>query len=145
MKYIKFFILSLLLGCSPKYANIGWEYFYNKDFKNLLIQDEAYSVKVLNIERGNIKPRKDISAWSEVEGIIKYMFKLEFEKIKYEDYEFQTIKDKNEIKEILKKYIDKYFDINDDKEKWFEKIKDLSEVLGYAREVKEYKQNRKQI
>ena len=32
-----------------------------------------------------------------------------------------------------------YFNINDDKETWFNKIKNLAEELGYAREVKIYK------
>ena len=37
--------------------------------------------------------------------------------------------------------IEKYFNFNDDKQTWFDKIKDLAEEMGYAREVKEYKQN----
>ena len=35
----------------------------------------------------------------------------------------------------------KHFDINDDKQTWFDKMKDLAEERGYAREVKEYKAN----
>ena len=35
----------------------------------------------------------------------------------------------------------KYFDLNDDKQTWFEKLKDLAEEFGYAREVKEFKAN----
>ena len=38
-------------------------------------------------------------------------------------------------------YIEKHFNISDDKETWFNKMKDLAEEKGYAREVKEYKQN----
>ena len=33
----------------------------------------------------------------------------------------------------------KYFDINDDKQTWFDKMKDLAEEVGFAREVKEWK------
>ena len=55
-------------------------------------------------------------------------------------YEFQKITDKEEIKEILKSYLEKHFDINDDKQTWFDKMKDLAEEKGYAREVKQYKQ-----
>ena len=65
------------------------------------------------------------------------MYNEEFEKMN--EFEFQKIEDKNEIKDILKTYIEKYFDINDDKETWFNKLKDLSEEKGYAREVKEFK------
>ena len=66
------------------------------------------------------------------------MYEEEFEKMK--EYEFQKIEDIKEIKEILSSYIENYFDISDDKDTWFNKMKDLSEEKGYAREVKEYKQ-----
>ena len=56
-----------------------------------------------------------------------------------EEYAFQKISDKEEIKEVLSKYLEKYFDINDDKQAWFDKMKDLSEEMGYAREVKMFK------
>ena len=35
----------------------------------------------------------------------------------------------------------KYYDANDDKQTWFNKIKELSGEMGFAKEVKEYKQN----
>lgn len=44
-------------------------------------------------------------------------------------------------KEIINLYIDKYFDINDDKQTWFEKVKQLSKELGYASNMKDYKEN----
>ena len=37
--------------------------------------------------------------------------------------------------------MEKYYNSEDDKDTWFSKIKDLSEEMGYAREVKEYKNN----
>ena len=36
---------------------------------------------------------------------------------------------------------DNYFDENDDKQEWFNKIKELAGKLGYASEVKEFKAN----
>ena len=61
--------------------------------------------------------------------------------IKDINYEYQNIKEKNEVQKVIKTYLDKYFDLSDDKQIWFNKMKDLAEELGYAREVKEYKQN----
>ena len=60
---------------------------------------------------------------------------------KDEEREYQTINDKEEIDKIVKTYFEKYYDDSDDKETWFNKMKDLSEEFGYAREVKEYKAN----
>ena len=66
--------------------------------------------------------------------------KLCKEKIK-DNYELQKINDKEKIKDILNAYADKYFDLNNDKQTWFDKLKDLAEEFGYAREVKEFKAN----
>ena len=118
---------------------LKWSERYDKELETLLKQDKEYALKILNIERGNAKPRKDISKWSEVKHSIEYMYDSVFENNK--EYEFQSITDKAEIKDILKSYVEKHFDINDDKQKWFDRIKDLAEERGYAREVKEYKQN----
>jgi glutamyl-tRNA synthetase len=41
----------------------------------------------------------------------------------------------------LKIYVDKYYDIKDDKETWFNKIKLLCDELGYASNIKEYKKS----
>ena len=56
-------------------------------------------------------------------------------------YEYQTINDKDEIKLICNKYINEYYDINDTKDEWFNKLKELASSLGYADEVKKYKEN----
>ena len=116
----------------------AWAEKYDQELKEML-DDKEYSLKVLGIERHNAKPRKDISKWSEVKDNINYMYKDKFAKIK--DFEYQKINDKEEIKKIVTEYITNYFDINDDKQTWFDKMKDLAEKLGYAREVKEYKAN----
>ena len=116
----------------------AWAEKYDQELKEML-DDKEYSLKVLGIERENAKPRKDISKWSEVKDNISYMYKDKFAKVK--DFEYQKINDKEEIKKIVTEYITNYFDINDDKQTWFDKMKDLAEKLGYAREVKEYKAN----
>ena len=119
---------------------LAWAKQYDAELANLLEADKAYSLKVLNIERGNKKPRKDIAKWSDVKENISYMYENEF-LADTREYEYQKITDKEKIKTILTKYLEKYFDINDDKQTWFDKMKDLSEEMGYAREVKEFKAN----
>lgn len=118
----------------------AWSEEYDPDLKKLLEDDKLYTLKVLGIERGNEKPRKDISKWSDVKENIEYMYDDRFLN-KDISYEYQNINDKDEIKKILTLYLEKYFNLSDDKQTWFNKMKDLSEELGYAREVKEYKQN----
>ena len=117
-----------------------WASEYDDELKELLEKDKEYTLKVLGIERGNEKPRKDISKWSDVKENISYMYDDIFlnSNIKYE---YQNINEPNEIKKIITAYVEKYFDLSDDKQTWFNKMKDLAEEFGYAREVKEYKQN----
>ena len=118
---------------------LTWAKEYDKELEKML-ENKEYSLKVLGIERGNKKPRKDISKWSEVKDNIEYMYEEEFYK-KEREYPYQVINDKEEIKNILDLYIKKYYNPSDDKETWFNKIKDLTEELGYCKDVKEFKAN----
>ncbi len=119
--------------------SMKWAQKYDNELVEMLSNKE-YSLKVLGIERGNVKPRKDIAKWSDVKENIIYMYDEKFmnEKI---DYPYQTINEKEEINKILDLYIKKYYNENDDKQIWFDKIKELSGELGYAKEVKEFKAN----
>lgn len=119
---------------------MNWAKNYDSDLKDLLEKDSEYTLKVLGIERGNEKPRKDIASWSSIRDNIEYMYDERYldKDIKYE---YQKINDSEEIKNIVNTYIEKYFNLLDDKNTWFNKMKDLAEEFGYAREVKEFKAN----
>ena len=111
----------------------AWAKQYDNELAKML-ENEEYALKVFGIERENSKkPRKDLSKWSEVKESIRYMYEeptnYDFDKIAGED-----------AKKVIDEYI-KVYDYNDDKQTWFDKIKDVAEKLGYAREVKEYKLN----
>ena len=116
-----------------------WAKKYDKELEEML-QNKEYALKVLGIERGNKKPRKDIAKWSDVKENISYMYDDKFNEVKQE-YNYQVINEKEDIDIILKEYIENYYDDNDDKQTWFDKIKELAGKLGYAREVKEFKAN----
>ena len=118
---------------------LKWAEKYDKDLEELL-KDKEYALKVFGIERGNAKPRKDIAKWSDVKENIEYMYDSKF----YEaprTYEYQKVTDKELINKILTLYMEKYYNENDDKQTWFDKIKDLAQEVGFAREVKEFKAN----
>ena len=119
---------------------VEWAKEYDKDLANILEKDKEYALKVFGIERGNKKPRKDIAKWSDVRENISYMYDEMFDSQK-QNYDYQVINDKEEINKILNLYINEYYDENDDKQTWFDKIKELSGRLGYAKEVKEFKEN----
>ena len=116
-----------------------WAEKYDEELKEIL-KDKEYSLKVLGIERGNKKPRKDIAKWSDVKENIIYMYDEKYMNSDIE-YPYQVINDKSDIDTILKLYLENYYDENDDKQTWFDKIKELAGSLGYASEVKKFKAN----
>ena len=119
---------------------LEWAKEYDNELADLL-KDKEYALKVFGIERGNKKPRKDIAKWSDVKENISYMYDSEFYN-NVQEYPYQpAISDKEDISKILDLYIEKYYDENDDKQTWFDKIKDVAEEMGYAKEVKEFKAN----
>ncbi len=120
-------------------AVVMWAEEYDEELREMLSNKE-YSLKVLGIERGNAKPRKDIAKWSDVKNTISYMYDNKFLNADIA-YEYQNISDKEEISKLVKTYFEKYYDENDDKQTWFDKMKELAGEFGYAKEVKEYKTN----
>lgn len=111
---------------------------YNEKFAKILEKYKDYSTKVFNIEREQKKPRKDIAYFSDTENQTWYMYEELFTPT---SYEWQNINDKKEIELILNTYVNDYYDINDDKQTWFDKMKKMSESLGYAGDMKAYKAN----
>ena len=116
---------------------LEWALEFDKDFAELIKNNKKLTIETLNIEREQKKPRKDFSSYSDIKSYIWYMFDELFNP---SEYKFQSITDKQEISNILKTYIDDYYNELDDKDTWFNKIKDLSEKLGYASDMKQYKE-----
>lgn len=117
-----------------------WASLYSESLKALIDKDKEYYESILNIERNQEKPRKDIVNYSMIESLIWYMYDDIYDS-KEKEYEWKNITDKEEIKNILNTYMDKYYDINDDKETWFNKVKMLCDELAYASNIKEYKKD----
>lgn len=144
------FDLEKLLNISKSYISrmkasdvynetLNWAKEFDEEFANILEKNKDYTTAILNIEREQKKPRKDYESFSSIKKYIWYMFDEYFTGDL--NYEFQKLTDKEDIKNILSTYITKYYDENDDKETWFNKIKDLSTELGYCADMKAYKAN----
>ena len=118
---------------------LQWAKTHDEELTKML-ENKEYSLKIFNIERGNTKPRKDIAKWSDVKDSIIYMYDDKFLNANIE-YPYQVINNKEDINKILDLYIEKYYNEEDDKQTWFNKIKELAGEMGYAKEVKEFKQN----
>ena len=120
-------------------GSLKWASNHSESLKSIIEKDVEYYKSILNIEREQEKPRKDIAKYSDIENLIWYMYDDIYES-KEKEYEWKNITDKEEIKNILNTYMSKYIELND-KEVWFNNIKLMCDELGYASNMKEYKKN----
>ena len=119
------------------YNNIAeWAKVYDPEFASLFCADPEFSTAVMNIDRENPKPRKDIAKWSEVKDYVSYFYNP----IYNADYTLPEDISKADAAAIAEKYLSE-FSLADDKDQWFARIKDMCEPLGFTPNVKEYKKN----
>lgn len=125
------------MNCETVYElSYEWAKEFDKELAALYEKDPEYAKAVLNIDRENKKPRKDIAKWSDIPDYISYMYDETFT----ECYELTGNANAQLAAEALEKYIE-VVNLEDDKDSWFARIKALCEPLGCTPNVKEYKQN----
>ena len=120
---------------------LKWAQEFDQNLAKRLQADENYAKNIFNIERKNaIKPRKDISRWSEISEEISYFYDDDFT---LENSLKQEIVDEiglNTAKLLIQDFLSTY-SIENDQEKWFDKLKNIATKHGYASSNKEYKTN----
>lgn len=109
---------------------------YDTNFLELLKKDKDYVINILNIERGTDKPRKDIACYKDVKKYFWYMFDELFD-IDTQNYETMPIIQKD----ILLNYINDVYDVIDDEQTWFTKLKEYADKHGFTSDRKAYKNN----
>ena len=114
----------------------AWAREYDPGFCALLERDPAYTEAILSIGRGGKKPRKDIAVWSGAKEYLSFFFDELFAC----DGAYPENVSAADAKRILDEYAAIY-DPADDSGVWFDRIKALAERLGYAANMKDYKQN----
>ncbi len=110
---------------------------YDEKFYNLLLNNKDYSTSILNIEREIPRPRKDISCYSDVRKEISYMFDELFSIDDYKNLEIKSFYDTK----ILEDYFNNVYNNKDEKEIWWNKIKEFSPKYNFSPDTKEYKNN----
>lgn len=115
---------------------LSWSKIYDEEFSEILEKYKEYSMAIYNIEREQKKPRKDYTYYSEIKDKTWYMYEEYFD---YSKVDFSAY-DVEEVKTILMKYKEIYNE-NDSQEEWFNRIKEMCDVLGYASDRKDYNNN----
>ena len=127
-------VISLMTAEEVYGKALDWAKEYDNELYELFVADEAFAKGILSIDRGTAKPRKDIAKWDEIKDYVSFFYNS----IYAPDHTLPENISKEDAAAILEAYL-KVFDANDDKDTWFNKIKDLCEPLGFTPNVKEYK------
>ena len=111
-----------------------WVGEYDSEHYDLYFGDREYMEKVLTLCMGlnQKRRRKDFAYAKQIMGSLSYFFKETF--VPNNEYAY----DGDTVKAILTKYLETY-DENDDNSAWFNKVKALSEELGFTTDMKAYK------
>ena len=127
-------VISVMNAKQVYEAVAEWAKAYDEEFYKIFTADPAFSTAAVNIDRENPKPRKDIAKWSEVRDYFSYLYK----ELYAPDFTLPENISKEDAAAIVAEYA-KIVSLEDDKDQWFAKIKDMCEPLGFTPNVKEYK------
>ena len=111
-----------------------WARANDPDFAALLDRDADYAKSIFAIGRGGKKPRKDLATWADAKGYMSFFYDELFTVEDAYDEKFE----KSDIKAALSGFLSTY-DPADEMSVWFDKIKAVTERLGYASDMKVYK------
>ncbi|MCI7809961.1 glutamate--tRNA ligase [bacterium] len=110
-----------------------WAEEFDSDFAEKLKADPEYAAKILAIGRGGKKPRKDLAVWKDAKPYMGFFYDAYLEAP-----EFGETFDKAVVADVLNRFLAK-FDISDDANTWFDKVKEITNEIGFTTDMKAYK------
>lgn len=127
-------VISLMPAKKVFELSYAWAKEYQPQLAELFAQDEAKATAILNIDREGKKPRKDIAKWSDVLDYVSYMYDETF----VPNYELNGNATFALAVKVIEEYL-KVVNLDDDKDAWFDRMKDICPLVGCTPNVKEYK------
>ena len=110
-----------------------WALEFQPDFGEKLAQDPDYAKAILAIGRGGKKPRKDLATWKNARDYMGFF---------YDDYLESPVFDQKFSRETIADVLTRFlegFDPADDSAVWFDKVKAITEAIGFTTDMKAYK------
>ena len=110
-----------------------WAKEFDPDFGQKLTADPAYATAILAIGRGGKKPRKDLAVWKDAKPYMGFF---------YDEYLEAPVFDEKVSKAVIADALNRFleqFDMADDANTWFGKVKQITEDLGFTSDMKAYK------
>ncbi len=110
-----------------------WALEFDPDFGKKLAQNPDFTKAILAIGRGGKKPRKDLATWKDAKEYMGFFFDEYLAKPQF-DEKFDSAL----IADVLKRFLAS-FDIADDSAAWFDKVKAITNDIGFTADMKAYK------
>ena len=110
-----------------------WAQEFDADFGEKLSADPEFATKILAIGRGGKKPRKDLAVWKDAKEYMGFF---------YDEYLPTPVFEEKFSKETVKTALEKFlavYDYADDASVWFDKVKAITEEMGFTTDMKAYK------
>ena len=114
---------------------VEWAQEFDPDFAQKLTADPDFAVRILAIGRGGKKPRKDMATWADAKPYMGFFYDEYLEAPVFEEKFEKAV-----IRSALEKFLDR-FNFQDDATVWFDKVKEITQELGFTTDMKAYKQN----
>ena len=114
---------------------VEWAQEFDPDFAQKLTVDPDFAVRILAIGRGGKKPRKDMATWADAKPYMGFFYDEYLEAPVFEEKFEKAV-----IRSALEKFLER-FDFQDDATVWFDKVKEITQELGFTTDMKAYKQN----
>ncbi|NLM05722.1 MAG: glutamate--tRNA ligase, partial [Tissierellia bacterium] len=114
---------------------LEWARAYEPEFAKLMEDDENF-IKLIGIGRNRKKPRKDLAYARQIFEYMNFYFD--------DYYKVYDRLPENVNKEDAVKFLEEYlktYESSSDNNEWFDKVKAISEPMGFATNMKEYKEN----
>ena len=110
-----------------------WALEFDPEFGQKLASDADFATAILAIGRGGKKPRKDLAVWKDAKEYMGFF---------YDEYLQQPVFDEKFSNETVRTALEKFvtvYDYNDDSATWFDKVKAITEEMGFTTDMKAYK------
>ena len=114
---------------------VEWAKEFDPDFAQKLTADPDFAVRILAIGRGGKKPRKDMATWADAKPYMGFFYDEYLEAPVFEEKFEKAV-----IRSALEKFLER-FNFQDDATVWFDKVKEITQELGFTTDMKAYKQN----
>ena len=112
-----------------------WAQEFDPEFGALLAEDPDYATRILAIGRGGKKPRKDLAVWKDAKPYMGFFYDQYLEAPEFDEKFAPGV-----IAEVLNRFLAS-FDIADDANTWFEKVKAITTDMSFTTDMKAYKAN----